>query len=205
VEISWRFGGGPGSDRSTASSGPTRRAVEMAYHPPLPQARRGGSRLVGLVDALFVFLVARPLPNIGYTFALGRRDGATATFAFLAYAVVALPLGLAIGFIAWQPRVSPGRVVVTPPLIYLVTGVPEEFLFRGLIQNLLTRWWGPVRALALTAVVFGLAHLPDPRYVLLATIAGLAYGWVYQRTRRITAAALTHALVDAAWVLLLHR
>ena len=52
-------------------------------------------------------------------------------------------------------------------------------------------------------MVFGLAHLPDPRYVLLAAIAGVAYGWVYLRTGKITASAITHALVDAAWGVLL--
>ena len=182
--------------------------VELRLLPALPVPAPGGydvARFVGLVDALFLFLIARPLPNVGYTFALRRRDGATAVLAFLTYAAVALPLGFATGFITWRPAVSVGAVVIRPLLIYLVTAVPEEILFRGLIQNLLTRWWEPARALAVSAVVFGLAHLPDPRYVLLAAIAGLAYGWVYQRTGRVTAAAVTHALVDAAWVILLHR
>src|SRR5688572_31601814 len=45
-----------------------------------------------------------------------------------------------------------------------------------------------------------LAHLPDVRYVLLATLAGVPYGWLYLATRRITASAVTHALVDWIWV-----
>jgi membrane protease YdiL (CAAX protease family) len=91
---------------------------------------------------------------------------------------------------------------VAPVAIYLATGVPEEFLFRGLIQNTLERAIGRA-ALPIASIIFGLAHLPDLRYVLLATLAGLAYGWVYQTTRRITASAVTHALVDWIWVLLL--
>ena len=163
------------------------------------------ARFAGLVDALWLFLVARPLPDVGYTFAFRWRDGAAAVRAFLLYAAIALPLGLATGFIAWHPRVTTGGVVLTPLLIYLAIAVPEEFLFRGLVQNLLTRWWGPARALPAAAVVFGLAHLPDPRYVLLATFAGLAYGWVYQRTGQVMASAITHALVDATWSVLLRR
>ena len=54
-----------------------------------------------------------------------------------------------------------------------------------------------------SAVIFGLAHLPDIRYALLATLAGLAYGWVYARTGRITASALTHTGVNWIWGLLL--
>ena len=38
--------------------------------------------------------------------------------------------------------------------------------------------------------------------MVLATLAGVAYGWVYQRTGRITASALTHAAVDWVWKLL---
>ena len=118
---------------------------------------------------------------------------------FLAYAVVALPIGFATGFIGWRPELDATHLVGGPLIIYLVTGVPEEFLFRGLLQNLLTQWLGPRAGLVIASVIFGLAHLPDPRYVLLATIAGVAYGWVYARTQRITASAITHALVDATW------
>ena len=182
--------------------------VELRLLPHIPVPSPGGydvARFVGLVDALFLFLIVRPLPDVGYTFALRRRDVVVALLVFVVYAAVALPVGLATGFIAWRPTASSSRGAVTPLLIYLGTGVPEEFLFRGLIQNLLRRWCGPARAMVAAAAIFGLAHLPDPRYVLLAAIAGLAYGWTYQRTGRITASAVTHALVDAAWVILLRR
>jgi membrane protease YdiL (CAAX protease family) len=183
--------------------------IELRLLPPVPIPPGPGghdiSRFVGLVEGLYLFLVVRPVPGIGYTFLLRWREVGLAVAVFVAYSVVALPVGLGTGFLRWHPNATTADVVTRPLLIYLATGVPEEFLFRGLIQNLLARWWGADRALPVTAVVFGLAHLPDPRYVLLATLAGLAYGWVYQRTSRITASAVTHALVDAAWVTLLRR
>jgi hypothetical protein len=86
-----------------------------------------------------------------------------------------------------------------------MTAVPEEFLFRGLIQNVLQRSLGRRAGLAVAAVVFGLAHLPNPSYVALATLAGVAYGWVYSRTGKITASAVTHAGVDWLWILLLRQ
>jgi len=176
--------------------------IEFRILPSLPLPAPDGvdmRKLVGLVEAMYLFLVARPLPGIGYTYRLSARAAATAVIVFLVYAVVALPIGFATGFIAWRPELDAAHLVGGPLIIYLVTGVPEEFLFRGLLQNLLTQWLGPRFGLAIASVVFGLAHLPDPRYVLLAAIAGVAYGWVYFRTRRITASAITHALVDAAW------
>jgi membrane protease YdiL (CAAX protease family) len=123
--------------------------------------------------------------------------------AFFCFAIIAIPYGLGSRFLTWNPQLAVANVIATPVVIYLVTAVPEEFLFRGLIQNLLGRWLGPRAALAIASVIFGLSHLPDPRYALLATLAGVAYGWVYLRTGRITAAAVTHALVDAVWVIVL--
>jgi membrane protease YdiL (CAAX protease family) len=180
--------------------------IEWRLLPALPLPAPHGfdmRKLVGLVEAMYVFLIARPLSRIGYTYRLTGRDAAIAVVAFLVYAAVALPIGFATQFIAWSPEVDVTRLVGAPLVIYLVTGIPEEFLFRGLLQNLLTRWLGARAGLVIASIVFGFAHLPDPRYVLLAAMAGLAYGWVYQRTERITASAITHALVDGTWSALL--
>ena len=182
----------------------------VKYHllPALPVPAPGGydaSRLVGLVAGLYFFLVARPLDGVGYRWSITRRDAGTAVLVFLVYAAIALPIGFGTGFITWNPRAAALSLLLQPLIIYLVTAVPEEFLFRGLIQNLLSRWLSVPVGLAIASVVFGLSHLPDPRYALLATIAGLAYGFVYLRTGKVTASAITHALVDAVWVILLHR
>lgn len=91
--------------------------------------------------------------------------------------------------------------------------MPEELLFRGVIQNQIHRrvkheWL----ALAVAAIIFGLSHLnnstagyPEPNwmYALMATLAGLAYGWTWRRTGKITAAAVVHATVNFIWGLFL--
>lgn len=181
--------------------------VKFHLLPPLPLPPPhglDGIRLVALVAAFWLFLVRPSLDRIGYTFALRRRDLATALRAFALYAIVALPVGLALHFLTWSPRATPVNILLTPLTIYIETAVPEEFLFRGLIQNLLARRIGDRAAWIVASIVFGLAHLPDPRYAFLAFVAGLAYGWTWMRTGRITASAVTHAAVDWTWVLLLH-
>lgn len=180
--------------------------IEFHLLPTLPLPIAGGYNAVpflALVEGLYLFLIVRRLDGVGYTFLLTWRDVRLAVTAFGAFAIIAIPLGLATRFLAWNPDVRPWSVFVRPILIYLVTAVPEEFLFRGLIQNLLTRWLGAPRALPMAAVIFGLAHFPDPRYILLATLAGFAYGWTYLRTGKVTASAVTHALVDGVWVAVL--
>ena len=178
--------------------------IEFSLLPAVPLPPSGGlpaAPLAALLDGLYVFLIACPIERLGYTFVLTRRDAALALGATVAFAVAGIPIGIGTHFLAWHPRVTLVSATLAPFAIYLATAVPEEFLFRGLIQNSLERLVGRA-GLPVAAAVFGLAHLPDPRYVCLAALAGLAYGWVYVRTRRITASAVTHALVDWIWVLL---
>lgn len=83
------------------------------------------------------------------------------------------------------------------------TCLPEEALFRGFIQNQLERLfaglqYGGVLAIAIASLVFGLEHYAGGlTYVLLATVAGMGYGWVYQKTGRIESSILVHFSVNA--------
>ena len=142
-------------------------------------------------------IVVAPLPDVGYTFRLRRSDVTDALVAFAAFAAIAIPLGLGIGFLRWAPR-SPEPLVWFQGAIgiYFLTAIPEELLFRGGFQNLLEKRWPGGRArmwsLVIGSIVFGAAHLDNPpapnfRYMLLATLAGVAYGWVWQRTARVPA------------------
>src|SRR5262245_33353891 len=169
-------------------------------------------RLLGFDLGLLLFVAVAALPNLGYGLRFRRTDLALAAVALAGFASVAIPLGLSIGFIHWAPTpFSPLVSLVRAFGIYFLIAVPEELLFRGVVQNALERHWtaGGARrwSLAIAAVIFGLTHLnnghaPNIRYAILATLAGVAYGWVWQRSRRITASALTHASVDWIWITL---
>ena len=182
--------------------------VELSLLPPLPRLAPVGVSVVKFVSvaaALWLFLIVRPVHAVGYGFAVDRFSTRIAAVGFGAFVVVALPLGFATGFLVWNPRADVALWLLRPVLIYFTIAVPEEFFFRGVLQRVLVERAGPRVGLASAAVVFGLAHAPSPVYIALATLAGVAYGWVYERTGRVAAAALTHALVDAVWVLLLRR
>ena len=125
---------------------------------------------------------------------------------FLLYAVIAIPLGLWLGFLhmhALWP--SPLRVIGAFVFTFVFIAIPEELFFRGWLQNLLERRMGRTLALLLTAVLFGLSHWNKRavdfnwRYVLMAAIAGIFYGRAWRAQRRVGASALTHASVDTTW------
>ena len=101
---------------------------------------------------------------------------------------------------------------------FLLVGIPEEFFYRGYMQEQFNRVWGkPFRlfgvsvgwALPLTAFLFALSHsLIMLRWWHFAIFfPGLAFGWLKERTGAITAGALFHALcnVYSLWVAMNYR
>jgi membrane protease YdiL (CAAX protease family) len=89
--------------------------------------------------------------------------------------------------------------------IFLFTAWPEEFLFRGLLQNMLSELLGNSWAgLILASILFGFSHIlhapyPNWKYVMLATIAGLFYGRVWMKTASLLPSTMVHAVVDILW------
>ena len=151
--------------------------------------------LVAVVLALFLLVVVHPLRSFDVGLGLTARELGLAVAAVGVLAAVAIPLGMAVGFLSYQSRwLGLTHGVLRLFGLILFVGLPEEMLFRGTIQEAFSRLWGPRAGLALGAVVFGLLHLlkhpahPNWGYGLLATAAGLAYGWVYQRTGRLLTA-----------------
>jgi len=165
--------------------------------------------LLAVNAAIVVFLLVRRLEGAGYTLAWGRGWGWTVGLNFLIFAAIAIPLGQATGFIRFDLSYERFQALPLAALgTFLFTAWPEELLFRGLLQNLVSRTFSSTLAGWLVAsVIFGLAHLNNPpfpnwRYVLMATIAGLFYGRAWMKTGSIFASSLVHTLVNVFWHLL---
>jgi uncharacterized protein len=162
--------------------------------------------LLALSAALATFVLVRRFNGIGYIIGWGRRWGLYIVGSFAAFGAIAIPLGTAMRFIQFAPRWTEWKSLPFLTLAILCfTAWPEEFLFRGLLQNMLARsakselagWWT-------ASVLFGFSHItnmgfPNWRYVILASIGGLFYGWTWRKTGSIFASAIVHALVDATW------
>jgi membrane protease YdiL (CAAX protease family) len=182
------------------------RLLEGIWTWPEGQGSYGFQTILAVDLAVFLFFVVRAIEGIGYRFLLTRRDALSVAVNFLLFSAIAIPLGLAIEFIRYQPRDSSAvELLATFFAILVFIGIPEELLFRGLIQNFLETWWGKGwRSLLLASVVFGAAHLdnddaPNFAYALMATIAGVFYGRTFRQSGNLLAPALVHALVDTVW------
>jgi len=158
---------------------------------------------------IYAFAVVRNLEGVGYRLLWRKQDAVDGFANFLAFCLFGIPLGMVLHFI--HPHFSNASFGQLPLQffgIYLTIAIPEELLFRGILQNLLCQsiQRGPrgVYGLLIASVIFGASHLHHPpvpnwRYGILATLAGVFYGYTYRNRQRISASALTHALVDTAW------
>lgn len=156
--------------------------------------------------ALAAFLLLRRVNGVGYSIGWGRHWSFFVLASFVVFGCIAIPLGHAIHFIQFEPQWSQLKSLPFLSLgILLFTAWPEELLFRGLLQNMLSRvsksdlagWWT-------ASILFGFSHItnlgfPNWRYVILASIAGFFYGWTWRKTGSIFASALVHAAVDVTW------
>jgi membrane protease YdiL (CAAX protease family) len=163
---------------------------------------------VALTLALVLFLGFRGMPGMKYNLPHRFMDLVDPLIAFVLVAPILALLGIAISFIPpfhIPENLSPRGAAKTVGLIFVATALPEEILFRSLIQNWMMQKFGATTAVLVAAsVLFGCAHLnngpqplPNWRYMILATIAGFAYGKVFQRASSATASMALHALVDA--------
>jgi membrane protease YdiL (CAAX protease family) len=161
---------------------------------------------IAILLALVLFLGFRAIPGMKYNLPRAKRDYWLPLAAFAIAAPVLAGLGIAIGFIPppHLPAQTGGKMAAAFGLIFAGTALPEEILFRSLIQNLLMlRFGSNLRTLLLASFIFGCAHLdngpqplPNWRYMILATVAGIAYGKVFVMASTVFSSAALHTLVD---------
>lgn len=165
------------------------------------------AQLLAIAAGIVAFIVWNRTPNVGYRFEWDRVFVRIGLENFLLFAVIAIPFGFAIHFIHYSFTLR--KLYAAVPVfagIFLFTALPEEFLFRGLIQNWIERMSRkPIASLIAASIVFGASHLnngppiPNYRYFFMATIAGVFYGRAWKTSGSLMASALTHALVDTVW------
>jgi len=161
---------------------------------------------IAIILGLVLFLGFRSFPGLKYNVPRHAGDYWLPLAGFAMVAPILAVVGIALGFIPFPHLPAPdvGRMARMAGLIYVATALPEEILFRALIQNLMMQRFGEsARTLLAASFIFGCAHLdngpqplPNWRYMILAAIAGLAYGKVFQKASTVLSSAGLHMLVD---------
>jgi membrane protease YdiL (CAAX protease family) len=90
-------------------------------------------------------------------------------------------------------------------LLSLAAGICEEALFRGVLQTALANGTGPVAALAVVSLLFGLLHPVSPAYIVLAACLGAYLGGLLIVTSNLFVPIAVHAAYDFMAITLLLR
>ena len=174
---------------------------------PGPPISYIATMLLAISVALGTFLFVRQFDRVGYTIVWGQEAALSILQNFGLIALFVIPLGIFLDFIQFDIAQAHWKSLPLDAIsIFLLTAWPEELLFRGLLQNSLSRTFSNETLGWFTAsAIFGLAHItnngvfPNWRYALLAAIAGIFYGRTWRKTNSIFTAAIVHALVDTIW------
>ena len=161
---------------------------------------------IAILLGLVLWTAFRSFGGMKYNPPRAARDFWLPLAGFAIVAPVLAVAGIALGFLPppHLPVQTAGRMAAAVGIIFVGTALPEEILFRALIQNLLMQRFGSgTRTLLLASFIFGCAHLdngpqplPNWRYMILASIAGFAYGKVFQKASTVLSSAGLHMLVD---------
>jgi membrane protease YdiL (CAAX protease family) len=184
------------------------------YLTPAPQVHLEVlGQLMWIRLGVLAILTLRHMEGTGFGFLPAGRDWKIGLRYFLYFVPLGVALSLGLGFASFHPHADVWwwtilLTVGTFAGMLWVVALSEEFFFRGLLQQWLSRglkseWAG----LLATSVLFGVAHLPfrafpNWRFAIVAAVAGLFYGQAYRKARSIRAAMVTHALVNTTWRLL---
>lgn len=86
--------------------------------------------------------------------------------------------------------VRPWTAILPPIATAIVSGITEEILFRGILFRIVEDGLGSWLALAISSLVFGVAHLANPNSSVMSSIAialeaGVLLGGAFMVTRRL--------------------
>ena len=129
----------------------------------------------------------RPVAELASANALPELGVGLLTGAALVTTVVAMLMAVGGYRITGSNGLS--AIVITPLAMMTFVGVLEEVLSRGIVFRIIEQWLGSWVALAISSLLFGLAHTPGDGVgvlaIVIAVVAGALFAAAYLLTRRL--------------------
>jgi CAAX protease family protein len=89
----------------------------------------------------------------------------------------------------------------------IITSFSEEFFFRGIIQNYISRKLTPIKdgnifAIIISAIIFALFHFPFTEVTAFSGvfIFGIIIGWLYDKTHNLWPPIFMHGIQDLVFL-----
>ncbi|MGB8217129.1 MAG: type II CAAX endopeptidase family protein [Candidatus Methanoperedens sp.] len=122
------------------------------------------------------------------------------------YIPVSIALGLLLGKIEYStitveslvPVATLQNILIFTFIMIIFTGLPEELLFRSIVQTRLEQSIGTIGGLVIASLLFGAMHsgYGNIYEIMFTSSAGFLLGYIFQRTRNLPFIALTHGMIN---------
>lgn len=129
-------------------------------------------------------------------------------FKNIRYIFISFPMGILLGFAILyflhftQFNISQQNVYQAVGII-MIMGIAEEFFFRGLIQNSVTRMTDTIIAITFTSILYGFFHFTNNiTYVLLFILLSLCYSIIYAIWKNIYIVISLNILINITFYIL---
>jgi CAAX protease family protein len=97
-----------------------------------------------------------------------------------------------------------GDYLVSLFMLAILPALFEETLFRGGLQNLLTRWFKlPLLAIIVTSIIFSAVHFSYLGFISRVAL-GFVLGWMYYRTGNLWPSIIGHAIYNGTAITVLY-
>lgn len=177
-------------------------AAVVTWVPPLAMAASIGGAWGGALIPLSIILLALLGARLFHQPLVRGRKAAGLIASALPMGLVAVVVSLGMAAAASVAMGSEGKIAgaglfLGGSLLIVGAAFGEECLFRGLLQPLLCRAWGPIAGIVAASLAFTAIHVfggwRDPVSLLNITLAGIWFGLLAWRTGGILAPTLAHA------------
>lgn len=125
-------------------------------------------------------------------------------------ATVIVTVAFYIGLTPFDNKPTMWRVVIEGIVYYIGVGIMEELYLRGLLQNIIEKWFGERKnatlyAILITSVLFGLGHIFGALGQPILTVAaktvwaaalGVYFGAVYVACRNLWIPIILHLIIN---------
>ena len=125
-------------------------------------------------------------------------------------ATLIVGVSFCIGLTPFNNRPTIWRVFIEGIVYYIGVAIMEELYLRGLLQNIIEKWFGKRNnatsyAITISSVLFGFGHifgaLGQPFITIIckaiwATALGVYFGAVYAKTRNLWIPIILHFIID---------
>lgn len=164
---------------------------------------------VAVAGGYLVYMETAPLVHVRRP---TRRDalwvavGLAALFvvlSILSAAIAALGVEQAENTVVTQGQQNPSLFLLLIPVTILFVAPGEELVYRGVVQGLFRDAYGPIPAIGVASVLFGISHYlalagsGKLTYIVITVVLGGLLGLVYERTENILVPIGVHGLYNA--------